>query len=149
MGLAISTVNTVTIGYAVETTAGTKPSTFTNIEDVVSLGELAGTPDNLDATTLADEWRSYIAGIKDTGGDFTLTANFTTAFKTAWEALVTASETARADGKATWYEVQVDGLANFYFTGQPVDLGLPGIEVNQVFQVTAHIVPEKVTGWGA
>lgn len=147
MGLAISTVNTVTIGYAVETTAGTKPSTFTSIEDVVSLGELAGTPDNLDATTLADEWRSYIAGIKDTGGDFTLTANFTTAFKAAWEALVTASETAREAGKATWYEVQVDGLANFYFTGQPVDLGLPGIEVNQVFQVTAHIVPEKVTGW--
>lgn len=148
MAIPISTVNTVTLKYAAETTAGTKPSSFsTTISDIVSLGELSGSPDNLDATTLADTWRSYIAGIKDTGGDFTLTANLTSTFLTAWNTLVTAYTTATASGKAIWFEVTVTGVGTFDFTGQPVDLGLPGVEVNQVLQVTAHIVPTKVTGW--
>lgn len=147
-GVAVSTVNTVTLKYAAESTAGTKPTSFsTQIEDIVGLGELAGTPDNLDCSDLSDEWRRYIAGIKDTGGDFTLTVNVTKAFLTAWQTLVSAYETAHAAGKAIWFEVAVAGVGAFYLTGEPVDFGLPGIELNQVFQGTAHIVPGKVTAW--
>lgn len=148
-GVALSTVNTISLKYAVESTAGTKPTINTEIFDIVSLGELSGTPDNLDASTLKSEWREYIAGIKDTGGDFTLTANFTKAFLTSWNTLVSAAETAKAAGKATWFEVTVTGLGTFDMTGDPVDLGLPAADINTVFQVTAHIVPTKVTGWTA
>lgn len=147
-GVALSSVNTVSVKYAAETTAGTKPSSFsTEIFDIVSIGELSGTPDNLDASTLKSEWREYIAGIKDTGGDFTLTANFTKAFLTAWTTLVTAYGTAHAAGKAVWFEITVAGFGAFYMTGEPVDLGMPSVDVNQVFQGTAHIVPTKVAGW--
>lgn len=148
--MAISTVNTITLKYAAETTAGTKPSSFnTAITEIVSLGELSGSPDNLDATTLADTWRAYIAGIKDTGGDFTLTANMTKTFLTAWNTLVTAFTTAKAAGKAVWFEITVTGVGTFDFTGEPVELGLPSADINQVYQVTAHIVPTSVTGWTA
>ena len=148
--MAISTVNTIKLCYAPEQTAGTKPSSITTeITGIVSLGELSGSPDNLDATTLADTWRNYIAGIKDTGGDFTLTANMTKTFLTAWNTLVTAFTTAKASGKAVWFEVTVTGVGTFDFTGEPVELGLPSADINQVYQVTAHIVPSKVTGWTA
>lgn len=130
-------------------TQSTKPTINTEIFDIVSLGELSGTPDNLDASTLKSEWREYIAGIKDTGGDFTLTANFTKAFLTSWNTLVSAAETAKAAGKATWFEITVTGLGTFDLTGDPVDLGLPAADINAVYQVTAHIVPTKVTGWTA
>ena len=148
-GVALSTVNTISLKYAAESTAGTKPTINTEIFDIVSLGELSGTPDNLDASTLKSEWREYIAGIKDTGGDFTLTANFTKAFLTSWNTLISAYTTAHAAGKAVWFEVTVSGLGTFDFTGEPVDLGLPAADVNAVYQVTAHIVPTKVTGWTA
>lgn len=46
-----------------------------------------------------------------------------------------------------WFEVKVPNLGSFYFSGEPVELGLPGIEVNQVLQVNAHIIPNSIGGW--
>lgn len=149
MALELSTIG-VKFKYAVESTAGTKPSAFTEITNIISLGEMNAQPDQLDCTDLSDTWRRYIAGVKDTGGDFQVGANLTVAFKTAWEALVAASATAREAGKDTWFEIEFPGgLTSFYFTGEPVDLGTPSIEVNQVLQATAHIVPNTISGWAA
>lgn len=148
MALELSTIG-ISLKYAAETTAGTKPTTgYTDIANITSIGELAGTPDQLDVTNLQDTWRRYIAGVKDTGGDVSIGANLTAAFRTAWETLVTAYATAFAAGKAMWFEVNVPNLGSFYFSGEPTDLGLPGIEVNQVLQVTAHIIPNTISGWG-
>ena len=84
-------------------TQSTKPTINTAINDIVSIGELSGSPDNLDCTNLAASWRQYIPGIKDTGGDFTMTANMTKTFLTAWNTLVSAAATGKAAGKATWF----------------------------------------------
>lgn len=128
-------------------TQSTKPTINTAINDIVSIGELSGSPDNLDCTNLAASWRQYIPGIKDTGGDFTMTANMTKTFLTAWNTLVSAAATGKAAGKATWFAVTVTGVGVFEFKGEPVDLGLPSADINQVYQVTCHIVPTDITGW--
>lgn len=60
---------------------------------------------------------------------------------------MTAYGTAFAAGKAMWFEVKVPNLGSFYFSGEPVELGLPGIEVNQVLQVNTHIIPNSIGGW--
>lgn len=147
--LELSTIG-ITLGYCAETTAGTKPSTgYTNIANITSIGEIAGSPDQLEVTNLVDTWKRYIAGVKDAGGDIQVGANLTAAFRTAWETLVTAYATAFAAGKAMWFEVKVPNLGSFYFSGEPVELGLPGIEVNQVLQVNAHIIPNSIGGWAA
>lgn len=148
MALELSTIG-VKFKYAVETTAGTRPTTgFTEIANITSIGELAATPDQLDCTNLSDTWRRYVAGVKDAGGDFQIGANLTAAFKTAWETLVTAFETGKASGKSTWFEVVIPGMTDsFYLSGEPVGLGVPGIEVNQVLQITAHIVPNQIADW--
>lgn len=138
----------ISVGYAVETTAGTKPSSFTNIPNVKSIGELNPEPNTLDATDLSDtEYKRYIPGLKDLGGAITLTVNMTKAFLTAWAACVSAAETGRAANKATWFQVTVPDMGTFDFKGLPVDAGLPGIETDAIFEGDVYIVPNGVGGW--
>ena len=145
--LELSTIG-IKLQYCAETTAGTKPTTgYTEVSNIISVGEIAGSPDQLEVTNLQDTWKRYIAGVRDAGGDIQIGANLTSAFRTAWETLVTAYATAFAAGKAVWFEVVVPNLGSFYFSGEPVELGLPGIEVNQVLQVNAHIIPNSIGGW--
>lgn len=55
--LELSTIG-ITIGYCAESTAGTKPSTgYTNIANITSIGEIAGSPDQLEVTNLVDTWK--------------------------------------------------------------------------------------------
>ena len=147
MALELSTIG-IALKYAPEATAGTRPTTgFTEIENITSIGEISATPEQLDVTNLKDTWRRYIDGVKDGGGNVAIGANFTAAFKTAWEAAVTAYETAKAAGKALWFEVSVPNFDSFYIAGAPSDLGLPSIEVNSVFAGTVNITPNQIAGW--
>ena len=48
----------IKIKYAVETTAGTKPSSFTEIPDVISLPAMDSAPEALECTPLSEtEWK--------------------------------------------------------------------------------------------
>lgn len=147
MALELNTIH-VSVAYCVETTAGTRPTTgYTNIPNITSISEVTGQPDQLECTDLSDEWKRFVDGVKDTGGNLTLGVNLTAAFKTAWETLVTAYETAKASGKATWFEIKVPNLASFYIAGNPQDLGLPSIEVNNVLAGNAYITINQIGGW--
>jgi hypothetical protein len=149
MGIALSTAG-VTVGYAVESTAGTRPTTdYALIPDVRSTPDLNPEPQTLDVTTLAEtEWMQYIPGLKDVGGSLAFGCLNTNAFQTAWASLVAAAETAAASDKATWFEIRVPGLTNsFYFAGSPTPLGLAAMEVNAAVEIDANITPSKVAGW--
>ena len=147
MALELNTIG-ITLGYCAEVTAGTKPTSgYTTIANITSIGEISADPDTLEVTNLSDTFKRYIAGVKDTGGNIEVGANFTAAFKTAWAAAVTAYSTAFAASKALWWQVHVPSFGDFYFAGEPIDLGLPGIEVNQVFAGTVNIIPNQVAGW--
>ena len=148
MANEISTAG-VLLKYKVETTAGTKPTgAFTTIPNIVSTGGINSEPDNLEVTDLSDTvWRRYIPGLKDPGGAITFTANLTSAFKTAWETLVSA-DAALTGGKQTWFEIMVPGIGSFYFVGKPDALGINAYDINSVNQVDVHIVPNTISGWG-
>lgn len=138
------------IQYCVEATAGTRPTSgFTVINNVKTIGELDSEPATYDVTDLSDkEFKRYIPGLKDIGGDVPLTANLTQAFLTAWTALVTAAETAMEDGKRVWFEVVIPKLnESFYFCGMPVALGLSEIDTDTALETTAHITPNEIVGW--
>lgn len=149
MAIDLSTAG-VTVQYAAETTAGTKPTTgYTKIPGVKGVPDLNPEPSGLDTTTLeAEEWKSYIPGLKDPGGAIQLTANNTEEFQTAWATLVTAYTTAEADGKDIWFAVVIPGLTkSFYFSGKPADLGLSAIEVDAVLEIQPYITPHQIGGW--
>ena len=141
----------ILVKYKVETTAGTRPtSAYTTIPNIVSTGEINSSPESLEVTDLSDTvWRRYIAGLKDPGGAITFTANLTSAFKTAWDALVTAANTGLASNKACWFEIMVPSLGSFYFAGMPDPLGINAYEINNVNQVDVHIMPNQIYGWGS
>lgn len=139
----------ISIGYAVETTAGTRPSTFTNIPNVKTIGDMNPEPSTYEVTDLSDtEWKRYIGALKDIGGAVSLTVNITQAFITAWEGMVSAAATAFASGKACWFQVSVpDVTKKFYFAGIPASLGLPQIETDAVFEGDVYITPNQIDGW--
>lgn len=139
----------ITIGYAVETTAGTRPTSFTNIPNIKSIGDMNPDPATYDVTDLSDTvWKRYIDGLKDPGGAVALTANITQSFITTWASICSAATTGKAENKSTWFCVTVPNITEkFYFAGMPQALGLPQIETDAVFEGDVYVVPNQIAGW--
>lgn len=149
MGVALSTAG-VTIGYATESTAGTRPTTgYIVIPDIKEVPEMNPEPETLETTTLAaTEYKTYIEGLKDLGGALSFLANFTSELETAWAALITAYNTAKTTKKAIWFEVKHPGLTkSVFFTGQPSAMGLPSMSVNSVLETNLYITPTNAPIW--
>lgn len=152
MALELNTAG-VTVGYAIESTAGTRPTaSYTKIPNIKSIPNLNPEPSSIEVTDLSDtEWKRYIPGLKDPGGSLAFMANNTNAFQDAWNDLVEAAETAKASpegAKATWFEIKIPGLSKaFYFAGMPAPLGLSGIEVDSVLEIEGYISPNQIAGW--
>ena len=123
---------------------GTAQATITSeIPDVTSIPAIDSAPEGLECTPLsATVWKSYVDGLKDPGSDIAIVANDTSAFRTAWNAAVTAAASA-----AIWFKVDIPNRPAFVFSGYPGDLGFNGAEVNSVAQLTGHIVPNTVVGF--
>lgn len=140
--------------YAVEATAGTRPtaaSAYTQIPGIREIPGLGEETSAIDVTPLEElEFMQYVAGLKDTGGNISFTANNTNAFQTAWAALVAAYQTGIASDKDTWFCITHPNLTNaFYFTGEPVNLGISAASVNEALNASANVVASKVIGWAA
>ena len=149
MGIAISTAG-VTLGYAVEATAKTRPTTgYILIPDVKEIPEMNPEPETLETTTLAaTEFKTYIEGLKDLGGALSFLANYTTELETVWSALVEAYKTASEDGKSVWFEVKHPKLSkSVFFTGQPSAMGLPAMAVGNVLETNLYITPTNAPAW--
>lgn len=154
MSLEISTAG-ILLKYCVEATAGTRPTSgYTTIPNIKTIPDFNPAPSNLEVTDLSDTtWKRYIEGLKDPGGSLSFDANFTTAFKSAWQDPSTGLMKAYADGiaatpsKATWFEVYVPNFGSFYFAGTPAELGLASANVDEVFDGSVYITPNQVHGW--
>lgn len=82
----LSTIG-VKFGYGVETTAGTKPASFTILDRINSIGEIALDVEQIDASALEDAITKYISGRADTGGTLDVVVNLTSETKTQWKVL--------------------------------------------------------------
>lgn len=132
--------------YAVEATAGTRPlamSDYTDLEGVKSTPSLNPSPETLETTSLNEtDYKTYIDGLKDLGGALEFTFNLTNDLITKWDSLMTAYQTGKAAGKATWFVIVVPGLTNaYYFEGNPSAMGLPEASVGSVLEITNYITP--------
>lgn len=143
MAINLSTAG-IHLLYAVESTAGTRPTTgYVDLKGVKSIPSLNPSPDSLETTDLNQtEYKTYIDGLKDIGGALEFTFNLTDELVTVWETLMSAYETAKANNLATWFLIYVPGLSkNFYFTGNPSDMGMPEASVSSVLEITNYITP--------
>lgn len=151
MALEMSSAG-VRVKYAVESTAGTRPTTgYTAISNIKAVPDLNPQPSQLDCTDLSDtQFKRYIPGLQDTSGSIAFTANNTNTFQTEWAGIVEAYATAFAANKSMWFEVAIPGMTNsFFFSGEPTPLGLGAISVDSVLEIDAYITPNTIVGWAA
>lgn len=145
MANAVSTAGML-VKYAVEATAGTRPTTgYTTIPGCKAIPEMFNDPNMLQSTPLsATKNHTYIESLGDTGGAIAITVNDYTEFRTAWENCITAFD-ALTGGKQMWFEVaypEDSGLDSFYMPGKPLPLGFGGAEVDSVLENNANIAPQ-------
>ena len=67
----------ITLSYGVETVAGQKPSTFTLLNRINSIGGITIEPETIDASALEDLVERSVAGRGTTGGTFPISFNVT------------------------------------------------------------------------
>lgn len=145
MGTPLSTIG-VKIGYAAGV-IGTAETTFTHIPDMKSTPDFATAPNTADASTFDnEEYTTYVELLKDLGGAVQFTANLTDAFRTAWNAAVSAATTNSAKG--CWFAIDIPGITeSVRFFGMPAALGLPALTANSLMEATVSITPYTEPEW--
>lgn len=143
----ISTVGAL-VGYAIETTAGTKPTTFKLLHRINATDEISIETETIDASALEDEIERTIAGRGTTGGTFGVTVNVTDETIAEWETLIEEYETAKTSGKAMWYEEYFPALQKAFFTKvePPTVIPKPALEQNGLLTVTMTLTINEYVG---
>lgn len=140
----------VTVQWAAETEAGVMPTSgYTKINGIKSTPDLNPETDSLEVTDLSDtEWKRYIGGLKDVGGDLAFGANNSEQFQEDWQNLYDTYQTNAANGLGMWFAIVIPGLTKaFYISVVPQPLGLSAIEVSSVLEIDAYASPKKIAGW--
>lgn len=145
MAINLSTAG-IHLYYAVEETAGTRPTAknaYVDLVGVKSIPSMNPAPESLETTDLNQtEYKTYIDGLKDLGGSLEFTFNLTQELVTTWETLMEAYTAAKAANKATWFFIDIPGLTKgLYFKGNPSSMGIPEAGVNSVLEITNYITP--------
>lgn len=138
------------LGYGVETTAGTRPTSFTEVQGATSIGEISSEKEQIEVTPLsATKYKEYVGGLADPGGTWEIGFNESNVLHETWASIVSAYKTANASGLRMWFEAWHPSLDEaFYLVGEPNDLGFGGSEVSSAFANTGRITINKVEGWG-
>lgn len=141
----ISTLG-VKFGYGVGTT-DTKPTAFTQLERVNSIGGIALSTEQIDASALEDLISKYVAGRQDTGGTWDVTFNLSDDVVTQLQAMITAY-TDLSEGGKMWFVVWAPSMTkSFYVIAQvPKSIPLPEIGQNALMTVSISLTIEEYKG---
>jgi len=138
----------VKFGYAVETVAGTQPSAFTQLERCNAIAGIELSTETIDASALEDYITKYIAGRQDSGGEWTITFNYTAEVATQLQTMISAYNTAKASNLKTWFEVWIPNATNgFYVVAQPPQrLPMPEFSQNELLTIEVGFAVEDYKG---
>lgn len=130
-------------GYGYESTAGTRPTAYTNVPNPKSTPDFNPEPNTGETTSLNnEEFTSYMPLLKDLGGALAFTIGMSQKLLTDWNAMCDTAETNETSGRATWFTVYHPGLSEaMFFPGKPTRLTMPAMETNQVWDATVYVTP--------
>lgn len=138
----------VRFAYGVETTAGQKPTTFTQMHRCNAIGGISLETEQIDVSALEDYITQYAAGRQDTGGTWEVTFNMNQDVITEIETLYEAATTAKEGGKGVWFEVIFPDLTDAFFviaqTGRAIPL--PDIAQNEAATIPVTLVISEYKG---
>lgn len=151
MALAGLSTLGITFGYGVETTAGTKPSAFTQLTRINSIGGISITPETIDASALEDAVEKSVAGRASTGATWEVVINYTPDTATEWANVISAYNTGKASGYQTWFEVIVPSMSDGFFViaEPPQEIPMPELGQNALLTVTMSLTIVDYKGTSA
>lgn len=132
------------LAYAVETTAGERPTTgYKPVPEVKSMPNFNPSPNTIDSTTLEEtEYMTYVQGLKDLGGALEYGANLTDDLMDFWETVLSDYDTAVDGKKSMWWAVVHPKLAKAtFYKGSPAPIGFNDAEVGGMAETTLYITP--------
>lgn len=142
----LSTIG-VKVGYAVETSKGTKPTAFTWLKRCKSVAGIELTSEKIDITALEDRIKQYTEGVADTGGNWALTFGLSNDVVTALTKLRDDSVAGKESDLATWFDVWFPSLdKSFYVKAEPGMIPLPEIGVNAPAEIAVNCTINKYIG---
>lgn len=146
--MGLSTLG-ITFGYGVETVAGTKPASFTQLNRINNIGGISMDVEQIDASALEDTQTKYVAGRADTGGTWAVTVNFTDETADEWSDLIDAYNTAQASNLNLWFEVILPNQSDAFFVvaQPPQQLPMPEIGQNELLTVEISLTVVEYKGW--
>lgn len=149
MSVTIAGISTLGVTFGYGTSNGSaKPSAFTQLDRIVSLGGISMDTEKLDCSTLEDLSTKYIAGRADTGGTWEVVVNVTTETIAEWKSVISAYNSAKADNNNIWFEVIVPNTDNAFFVvaEPPQVLPFPEMGSNEVMQMTVSLAVVEYKG---
>lgn len=135
-------------GWAVETTAGTKPTAFTQIERCNAIDGIELSIETIDASALEDEETKRIPGRTNPADSFNATFNLTDDVMDEIETMIAAYD-ALTDGKRMWIVVWIPDLADscYVVAAPPSMIPQPEVGQNNLMTVQIPFVIEEFKGW--
>lgn len=138
----------IVFSYGVETSSGTKPTTFKVLHRCNDIPEITLETETIDASALEDMQSRYIAGRQDTGGEWSPVFNLTEDVITELETMMEAAATGLESGLRTWFQVTVPNLTKaFFVVGQPgTKIPLPAMAQNELLTGSISIAIDEYVG---
>ena len=141
----ISTLG-VKLGYGVGTVE-TKPTSFTWLERVNSIGGIALSTEQIDASALEDYISKYVAGRQDTGGTWEVTFNLSNDVVSQLQTMIEAYQGMQNPSKM-WFTVWSPYMSKaFYVIAQvPESIAMPEFSQNSLQTATMTFTIEEYKG---
>lgn len=142
----ISTLG-ITFGYGVEIEAGTKPTQFTQLHRMNTIGGITIENEQIDSSAIEDFVSRYVQGRGDTGGSFPVTVNFTPETKDEWATVISTFK-GLSDGKRMWFETIIPGFDEAFFAvaQPPTQIPQPEIGQNELLTIEMNLTIEEYIG---
>lgn len=135
----------VKVSWAVETTAGTRPTTFKVIHGIYSTPDLNLAPSTVDVTSFDDTVFTRKAPVlKDIPDNMEYGVKYGKQFKKDWDEMIEAYNTAKKTNLEMWFceDIPDDGDKSFknayFYTVIPTAFSKPALEANGAIDTTAY-----------
>ena len=148
----------IKIKYAVETSAGVRPTTgylektsgatLKIAEYVTGISGLTAEFEQYDVTPLSETQRHrFVKGLQGNDGNLSLACNINPTSRTDWGMIVAAYE-ALTDGKGMWFEFTLPGdTQSAFFRCIPCPMGFPDVEAASAVQGAVQLIENQYDGW--
>ena len=136
------------LGYAVETIAGTPPTTYTWLQRANSIGSIDLSTETIDASAIEDEITRSIAGRQDTGGEWTFSFNLTNETEPVYQKMLDDAAAGLVENKRTWFTVWSPYLEKaFFIVAQPGGhIPMPSIDQNALLVAELSLAIDEYKG---